>query len=383
WLAVHPDNRETLFTGKVDTGTGTQTALAQIAAEELDFPVERLDVVMGTTSETVDQGPSYGSLAIRMAGPQIRHAAAAGRAVLLDLAAKHFKVPADRLVVREGIVEVSGVPDQKITYGELVDGRRLNFSIGASGESFAMKVAPRVRTKDPSTYTVVGRPIRRKDIPAKATAAFTYVQTVQHARHAHVLNVRECAGYLGWNILAADRATHDRVSAGILGAHPRRDFHREALAAGADTEIQAPAVDELTVRDLLIGHAADLDDALAYPQPVRGNFEMLGGKIEQHRPAGGRGVTDLRPGHTNRKAAVTRSLIHGLRGRTHHHVQTLHRKIQLLGGDLGQRRLRPGAGVHLAGEERRPIVGMYREPRRQQPRRRRFERARVIGPRDG
>jgi len=179
WLAVHPDNRATLFTGKVDTGTGTQTALAQIAAEELDFPVERLDVVMGTTSETVDQGPSYGSLAIRMAGPQIRHAAAAGRAVLLDLAAKHFKVPADRLVVREGIVEVSGVPDQKITYGELVDGRRLNFSIGASGESFAMKVAPRVRTKDPSTYTVVGRPIRRKDIPAKVTGAFTYVQDVR------------------------------------------------------------------------------------------------------------------------------------------------------------------------------------------------------------
>ena len=179
WLAVHPDNRATLFTGKVDTGTGTQTALAQIAAEELDFPVERLDVVMGTTSQTVDQGPSYGSLAIRMAGPQIRHAAAAGRAVLLDLAAKHFKVAADRLAVRDGIVEVSGVPNQRITYGELVDGRRLNFSIGASGESFAMKVAPQVRTKDPGTYTVVGRPIPRKDIPAKVTGQFTYVQDVR------------------------------------------------------------------------------------------------------------------------------------------------------------------------------------------------------------
>src|SRR5579875_4092660 len=46
WLAVHPDNTVTLFTGKVETGTGVQTALAQIAAEELDFPIDRLDVVM-------------------------------------------------------------------------------------------------------------------------------------------------------------------------------------------------------------------------------------------------------------------------------------------------------------------------------------------------
>lgn len=78
WLAVHPDNTATLFTGKVETGTGVQTALAQIAAEELDFPVDRLDVLMGTTSKTVDQGPTYGSMTVRYAGPQIRHAAAAG-----------------------------------------------------------------------------------------------------------------------------------------------------------------------------------------------------------------------------------------------------------------------------------------------------------------
>ncbi|MGH8291625.1 MAG: molybdopterin cofactor-binding domain-containing protein, partial [Steroidobacteraceae bacterium] len=53
WLAVHPDNTATFFTGKVETGTGVETALAQFAAEELDFPFERLDVVMGTTSLTV------------------------------------------------------------------------------------------------------------------------------------------------------------------------------------------------------------------------------------------------------------------------------------------------------------------------------------------
>ncbi|HEX7360674.1 MAG TPA: molybdopterin cofactor-binding domain-containing protein [Bryobacteraceae bacterium] len=179
WLAVHPDNTATLFTGKVETGTGVQTALAQIAVEELDFPFDRLRVVMGTTSKTVDQGPSYGSMTVRYAGPQIRHAAAAGRQALLDLAAKHFGVHSNQLVAKEGTISVLGSPGRKITYGKLVDGKRLNIEIGASGERFGMKVAPKALLKDPSTYTVVGKPIARKDIPDKIMARFTYVQDVR------------------------------------------------------------------------------------------------------------------------------------------------------------------------------------------------------------
>ncbi len=179
WLAVHPDNTATLFTGKVETGTGVQTALAQIAAEELDFPFDRLAVVMGTTSKTVDQGPTYGSMTIRYAGPQIRHAAAAGRQALLDLAAKHFGVPASQLTAKDGAVSMLRSASRTITYGKLVDGKRLNIDIGASGERFAMKLAPKAHLKDPSTYTVVGRPIARKDIPDKIMARFVYVQDVR------------------------------------------------------------------------------------------------------------------------------------------------------------------------------------------------------------
>ena len=161
-----------------------QTALAQIAAEELDFPVERLDVVMGTTSETVDQGPSYGSRTIRYAGPQIRNAAAAGRQALLDLAAAHFGVAANQITTRGGTIAVIGSPDRTITYGKLVDGKRLDIEIGASGETFAMKVAPNVRTKDPSAYTRRGPPVPRKDIPGKCTGQLTYVQDVRVRGHA-------------------------------------------------------------------------------------------------------------------------------------------------------------------------------------------------------
>ena len=109
WLAIHPDNTATLFTGKVEQGNGSPNALAQIAAEELDFPFDRLCVVMGATTNTVDQGPTYGSMAVRYAGPQIRHAAAAGRQVLLSMASKRLRVPVEQLAVRDGVVSVVGV----------------------------------------------------------------------------------------------------------------------------------------------------------------------------------------------------------------------------------------------------------------------------------
>jgi CO/xanthine dehydrogenase Mo-binding subunit len=179
WFAIRPDNTATLFTGKVETGTGVETALAQIAAEELEFPVDRLEVVMGTTSQTVDQGPTYGSMSVRYAGPQIRHAAAATRKVLLDLAAARFKLPAHRLSAQEGSISVIGASGRSVTFGQLVAGKRLDIAIRASGTGFGLKVAPDAPVKDPSTYAVVGQPVRRKDIPGKVTGQFTYIQDVK------------------------------------------------------------------------------------------------------------------------------------------------------------------------------------------------------------
>ena len=202
WLAVHPDNTVTLYTGKVDVGTGAETALAQIAAEELYFPIDRLNVVMGTTSVTVNQGPSYGSRTIRYAGPQIRHAAAAGKAALFDLAAKHFKVEASELSVANGIISVNGAPSRSISYGKLVDGKKLTMEIGASGKSFDMVVAPQAQLKDPATYTIVGTSVKRKDIPAKITAEYTYIQDLKVPGMLHGRVVRPYG--VGATLLSVD-----------------------------------------------------------------------------------------------------------------------------------------------------------------------------------
>src|ERR1041385_2778546 len=56
WLAVAPDETVTIFTSKVELGTGIETALAQIVADELDVPFQKVHMDWGDTAKTVDQG---------------------------------------------------------------------------------------------------------------------------------------------------------------------------------------------------------------------------------------------------------------------------------------------------------------------------------------
>jgi nicotinate dehydrogenase subunit B len=76
YLSIGAEGQVALYTGKVDLGTGLRTALAQIAAEELDLPFDRVTITQGDTALTPDQGATVSSLSIRTAGMQIRRARA-------------------------------------------------------------------------------------------------------------------------------------------------------------------------------------------------------------------------------------------------------------------------------------------------------------------
>ena len=173
WLAVTQDGSITIFTGKVDIGTGTRTALAQIVAEELDVSFGRITMAMGDTAKSVDQGRTVGSNTIPRGGPQLRQAAAAARQGLLKRASERLGVPAEQLTVTDGVVSITGSP-KKVSYGELVAGQRFNIKITASGYQTAMVVAPEVKPKSYKDYKVVGQSIPRVDLPAKFAAAYTY-----------------------------------------------------------------------------------------------------------------------------------------------------------------------------------------------------------------
>src|SRR5262245_23874278 len=104
WLRIDADGSATIFTGKVEPGQGILTALAQIAAEEHDLPLARVQMISGDTARTPDEGQTAGSLSIENGGTAIRLACAEVRALLVDHAAKRFALPAEALKVSEGLI---------------------------------------------------------------------------------------------------------------------------------------------------------------------------------------------------------------------------------------------------------------------------------------
>ncbi|MGH7831688.1 MAG: molybdopterin cofactor-binding domain-containing protein, partial [Candidatus Binatia bacterium] len=179
WLAISADGTVTFYTSKVELGTGTITALAQIVAEELDVPFERVRAVYGDTAKTIEQGSTVGSRSIERAGPQLRQAAAAARQELLKRASARLKAPVERLAVQNGVISVIGDPAKKVSYGQLIGGKRFNTTITATGRGPGMRVAPEVKAKDPKDYKVVGQSVKRMELPGKLTGDHIYAHDVR------------------------------------------------------------------------------------------------------------------------------------------------------------------------------------------------------------
>ena len=179
WLAIARDGTVTVFSGKVDLGTGVETALAQIVAEELDVPFKQIKMISLDTTKAIDQGITAASRTIERGGPQLRQAAAAARQELLKLAAARLNVPVDILTVKDGVVSVGGNAAKKISYGELIGGKQFNVKITATGTGWNMKVAPEVKAKDVKDYKIVGTSQKRIELPAKLTGEFTYAHDVR------------------------------------------------------------------------------------------------------------------------------------------------------------------------------------------------------------
>lgn len=179
WIAVAQDGSVTVFTSKVDLGTGVVTALSQIVAEELDVPFDQIRMETGDTSSTIDQAATVGSRTIARGGPQLRQASAAARQELLKLASVRLGTPVEKLAVSDGVVSVIGDPAKKISYASLIGGRRFNVKITATGAGMAMIVAPEVWAKNHKDYKIVGTSVPRIDLPPKFTGEFVYTPDVR------------------------------------------------------------------------------------------------------------------------------------------------------------------------------------------------------------
>jgi CO/xanthine dehydrogenase Mo-binding subunit len=187
WIVIRQDNTATFYVGKTDLGQGTGTAFRQIMSDELDIAYDATSCVMGTTDLTVDQGGSGGSDALQTDGWPMRRVAAEARRVLLDMAAAKFGVPVAQLSVSDGVVTVTGDPAKRVTYGELVGGKRFNVTLqGNTTDS----TTGQARLKTVQEMKMTGRSPRRYDIPPKVDGSLKWAVDARVPGMLHARNVK-------------------------------------------------------------------------------------------------------------------------------------------------------------------------------------------------
>lgn len=246
WLSIDRNNQVTIYVGKVDLGTGTKTALAQIAAEELSVPFAHIHMVMGDTGTTPDQWITGAALTIQQGGSELRVAAASARAALIERAAKQWQVPTTQLRVANGHVLDSANPARQLSYAELI------------GAGFELKVDPKATLKPHTDYTVVGQSIPRVDIPAKVTGEHPFVHDFKLPGMLHARVIRSTQ--IGARIASVDDRAARQVN-GFVQTVRQGDFlavvcktEWAAVKAARAMSVQWTPGPDLPAKDRLDAH---------------------------------------------------------------------------------------------------------------------------------
>ncbi len=180
FLSIAPDGAVTIYTSKVDVGTGLRIAMAQMAAEELGVPVGRVTVVDGDTSRCPNSGGTGGSTGLTRGGVAVRQAAATARQELLARASVQLRRPPADLTIANGVVRPA-LGGRGISIARLVAAR--------PDRRLEVAVNPKAPLAAAATYKQVGQSAPRPDVPAKCTGRYVYIQdfAVPGMRHGRVV----------------------------------------------------------------------------------------------------------------------------------------------------------------------------------------------------
>jgi nicotinate dehydrogenase subunit B len=250
WIRIEASGAVTVFTGKAELGQGIKTALLQIAAEELDMPVERLTIVTADTGRTANEGYTAGSHSIQDSGTAIRHAAAQMRQLLIEEAARRLNLPADQLRAENGVVLA---PDGgRLAYGALV---------GTTVQH--VQAQPLSKLRDPKTFKIMNTSMPRVDIPAKVTGGAAYVQDMRLPGMLHARVVRP-PSYRA-RLKVADTEAIGKMpgvvkvirDGNFLAVVARQEFQAvkamRALAAAAEWDEKASLPNRGTLANVIVG----------------------------------------------------------------------------------------------------------------------------------
>ncbi|MBR1258214.1 xanthine dehydrogenase family protein molybdopterin-binding subunit [Bradyrhizobium sp. AUGA SZCCT0240] len=176
WLKFSPQGQVTASPGKVEIGQGIVTALAQIAADELDIDISRVQMIRASTAVSPNEGVTSGSLSVQQSGRAMRHACAEVRQIFLQLASERLGVDIASLGVEDGTI--SGPGNVTTSYWEL-----------AEEVSLDRDATPDVRPKPPTRRALAGNSVQRIDIPDKVFARprFIHDWALPEMLHGRVL----------------------------------------------------------------------------------------------------------------------------------------------------------------------------------------------------
>ncbi|MFS2021203.1 molybdopterin cofactor-binding domain-containing protein, partial [Massilia sp. CT11-108] len=180
WIRVAPDGKVTVFSGKVELGTGVRTALAQVALEQLELQPGDIEFVQGDTARTPNEGFTAGSHTMADSGSALLHASSQVAALLRQGAAAQWRVGPETVFLRAG--RAVGPDGRSMHYGEALRG------LDAAGLHRAARETSPLRP--PARYRLIGKPLARFDIPAKVTGGAAYVQDMRLPGMLHARVVR-------------------------------------------------------------------------------------------------------------------------------------------------------------------------------------------------
>jgi nicotinate dehydrogenase subunit B len=252
YLRIGEDGKVTVFTGKIEQGQGNMTALSQMAADELGVSLDSVHIIMGDTDLCPWDMGTFGSMSIRVFGPQLRNAAAEARTILMEMAAEQLRAPVAQLKIDDGMIYAGSDKKNSVTFAQLTKGQKIT-----------RKAEQKVAIKPVSEFTLMGTSPLRLDGMEKVTGKAKYAGDIRFPDLLYAKVLRPPA--YGATLKSADTSAAEKIPGVVVVKeedliavlHPDPETADKAHSSiKAEFDIPDENVDENTIFDYIVAKAA-------------------------------------------------------------------------------------------------------------------------------
>jgi nicotinate dehydrogenase subunit B len=206
YIAIRSNGIIDVFFGKMDMGQGVNVSIAQIVADELDVPIESVNVIMGDTAFTVNQGGGSGSTGIELGSKPIRQAAAEARRYLIDIGASRLGLQRAQVSTEQSHIYFIDNPAEKISYIDLIGDQYFDLKLNWNAiYGNNLNISGLATPKNPDEYQVIGLPHTRPEVEAIVFGKYQYIVDIKVPGMWHARIIRP--DNLGANLIGYDESS--------------------------------------------------------------------------------------------------------------------------------------------------------------------------------